>query len=77
MRPVKVYPNPANDKLIISTSNKGKEIKAELLNIQGQKMWAGVIQEKTVIDVSSFPKGVYFLKVNNGEEVFVRKIIKN
>jgi len=77
MRPVKVYPNPTNDKLIISASNVGKAIKAELLNIQGQKKWEGVIQEKMVIDISSFPKGVYFLKVNSGEEVFVRKIIKN
>ena len=73
---VKAYPNPAKDKLILSASYKGKEIEAELLSIQGKKMWAGVIQQKTIVDVSSFPKGVYFLKVNNRKRVFIKKIIK-
>ena len=71
-----VYPNPANSSLTISPALKGREASIKLLNIQGVVMWKGVIIDKTVINISSFPKGIYFLKYDDGERIFVKKVIK-
>jgi|GEM_PF-5456686 len=74
---VSVYPNPAEELIFIGVS-KGEMRSLRLRNALGQVC----IAEKKVSDVaarlelSGLPAGVYFLEVNCGERVIVRKITK-
>jgi len=73
---INIYPIPAKNKLFIEYST---EIESTVLiyDLNGNIMFKDQIYEpiKTV-NISSFTKGVYVLKVMNSEQTFIRKIIK-
>jgi Leucine-rich repeat (LRR) protein len=74
----KVFPNPTRDYLKIQLE-KPLDNKAflELKNISGTTVLAQNIGNKTLVELQlkGISKGIYFLQINNGEDVFVQKII--
>ena len=71
---VSVYPNPTHNTIQIDLGGNIEDLKYSLLTIDGK-----VIRENTLLntnsfslDISSEPKGLYFLKLNN----FTYKVIK-
>jgi len=75
-----VYPNPTNGKFTVSIANaEATDMTVELVNISGQVVYRNEVKAvysyNEDIDASEFAKGVYYLKVNNGEEVKVEKIV--
>ncbi|MGD0712071.1 MAG: T9SS type A sorting domain-containing protein [Bacteroidales bacterium] len=71
---IKVYPNPAFNNLTIETPQLGV---IEITNIQGQLINTYTATgNKTIIDVSAFPCGVYVVEVRTEKGVEVRKFIK-
>jgi hypothetical protein len=75
-----VYPNPSNGQFnVIAVSENASDLTIEVLNYQGQVMYTreakNVTQFNGKIDITEFAKGVYFLKLINGEEVKLEKII--
>jgi hypothetical protein len=70
-----IYPNPANDRLIIETQQTG-EITLSIFNINGQELIKQQVRDnKTIVDISHLSRGVYFVKLVN-DDVIIRKIIK-
>ncbi len=71
----KVYPNPANNTLLLEYPNIISLRKIQLNNLQGQV----IIQKNTavkVLNISAVKSGLYFLKLETSEgEIFVEKII--
>ena len=77
---IEVYPNPNTGRFMISiNSNNSEDIVVELVNIQGQHVYRKEINNVTNsvenIDISQFAKGIYYLRVNNGTDVAIRKVI--
>ena len=64
-----VYPNPAHDKLFVSAANIQR---VELYAVTGQLMISSTENE---INVSEFESGIYFVRVNCGENVFTERVI--
>ena len=69
-----VFPNPANENITVQSSFKIQGI--EIFNEQGQK----VLETKpnaynTTIDVSSYPKGTYIVKIITKSGTANKKII--
>ena len=68
-----LYPNPANSVLYL----KGVEnVNITIFDINGRN----VLNQKNVteqIDISTLPKGVYTVKIENGNKNITRKLIKN
>lgn len=60
---IMIYPNPFNDKITISDSERKEGIK--ILNSFGQDLGTANMNEKGEIDLSSFQQGVYFIKLRN------------
>lgn len=63
-----VYPNPASDRIHIA----GAFDKATLLNVNGQPV---VETTQNTLTVSQLLSGVYFLRIQSGEQVTTRKIM--
>jgi hypothetical protein len=70
---INIYPNPAINNLIIESP----QAVIEITNIQGQiiKTFA-ITGNKTNIDVSAFPSGVYVVEVKTEKGISVNKFIK-
>lgn len=69
----KIYPNPSSGKFIIEIQNNQKDLNIEIYNVIGEK----VLQQQTSkeIDLSDSPRGIYFIRVYEGEKIYTRKII--
>ena len=68
------YPNPASDFITIETHTKGQ---VSIINIHGQELLKQTITEpKTLVDISSLPNGIYFVRVMGEKTVGVGKVIK-
>ncbi|MBK7869751.1 MAG: T9SS type A sorting domain-containing protein [Saprospiraceae bacterium] len=79
-----IYPNPANDEISISFGLRQSSIVAgDLLNIQGQLLqnWLSPALLDTGVHLrrlylGKHPPGIYLLRIQTQEQVFVQKIFK-
>ena len=73
---VKVYPNPTSNNLHVSFDNSNsKNIRVVLINMLGVTVFQERSnQNKFDIDCSKYPKGVYILKLKDGETELVKKV---
>jgi IgA Peptidase M64/Secretion system C-terminal sorting domain len=76
---VEVFPNPTEQSITITLEKVVKgNTNLELIDIQGRAMLKREItEEKTNINLQTFPAGTYLLRVLQGEKVLVRKVVKN
>ncbi len=75
---INIYPNPANDNIIIENSTFAKNQTISVYNIQGNMLLQQAIwQTKTEIDISTLAKGIYFVNLKTKEEGITKKFIKN
>ena len=65
---IKIYPNPTNSIIKISGINPHEEIK--IYDVLGNEILKSMQKE---IDVSSLPSGMYYLKIGNGTQKFVKQ----
>jgi hypothetical protein len=76
---IMIYPNPANDILTLSIKGTEKQLRVRITDLIGHCLYdeslnnlpAAYIRQ---IDVSSFSKGHYMIKLTNDSRVFVSKI---
>lgn len=70
-----LYPNPASRQVTVITEN-AEQLSIYLINSQGQIMHVKENASATEeFDVSTFPKGLYFVRVINGGNARVEKLI--
>jgi hypothetical protein len=73
---IRVYPNPATDRININIKDTDNHSKVVVSNMCGQTIYGQSLSStNTSIDVSSFPKGIYFVNIENGKNKETRKII--
>lgn len=70
-----VYPNPVNDRLMISGMAQATSI--ELVNVVGEKVLGLSPEENTEVNVAHLPAGIYFLRVRMNEGTITKRIVKN
>jgi subtilisin family serine protease len=72
---IRVFPNPTSD--FVNIQGIISKVDYELYNIQGKLIDTGVISsDNNQINLSGFNKGIYLLKLNNGNGFTTNKIIK-
>jgi photosystem II stability/assembly factor-like uncharacterized protein len=76
---ISIYPNPATDQIIIDFNlNSVKEINLTLHNIIGKTISKAIIsntlKNKYIINIYDLVSGTYFIKIQSGNDQFVKKI---
>lgn len=72
---IRVFPNPTTQMVYIQGNNINR---VEIISTNGQVLKTISTQEETLeIDLSSFPKGVYWLKINTPSQSTTKEIILN
>jgi hypothetical protein len=79
---IMIYPNPTHGLLTLSIKGTEKQLRVRITDLSGQCLYdeslnnlpAAYIRQ---IDVSSFSKGLYMIKLTNDSRVFVRKFAVN
>ena len=66
------YPNPARDFLHISCNEKAQ---ITIRNMTGVIIYSDHFTGSKMIDVSSYPKGIYFVSVNTSNGCDVKKVV--
>jgi len=71
-----IYPNPTTNVLNIESSEVMNSIR--IYNIAGSEVMNYTIQsDLTSIDISDLSIGLYYISINYGNKIIVRKIVKN
>jgi len=72
--PIKIYPNPTSNTLIISNLKKSSEI--SIFDINGKIVITQNAIKLPKIDVSSLAKGLYFVRIKDDNGISTTKFIK-
>lgn len=76
-----VFPNPCNGMITIETmctSSLPQPIEYRIHNLMGQMVLYGTLDgETTRVDLSNYPKGIFFISFNQAGAIHIEKIIIN
>lgn len=75
-----IYPNPSNGNFTLEmNASKAGTFNVEIINIQGQVVFTKEINQdgfyKETIDISDNASGIYYIRINDGKNLKVSKII--
>jgi hypothetical protein len=75
---VKIFPNPVKNYLTIQLSNMPKaHVDFSVFDISGRILNSGsILSDREKVDFTAFPKGVYFIRLNNDVQQQVVKVLK-
>jgi len=70
-----IFPNPANNEINIQSSENMKSIR--IYNIAGAEVMHYIPSTNVMnLDISSFSNGLYYISINYGDKIIMRKIVK-
>lgn len=69
---VKIYPNPTTGLVKIDSDITNAEI--YIFDLTGKKVYQGIVNQSTTIDISALSKGAYIIKIIDNEQ-FVNEIL--
>jgi Secretion system C-terminal sorting domain len=73
---IMIFPNPNNGIFNIQLTNSGSIGDASVYNNLGQAVYQSKITDRrSSIDLSSQPKGIYFIKVQSADRVYTEKVV--
>jgi hypothetical protein len=77
---IEIYPNPANEFVNVVFKNPSKNIKVQLISLEGKIIYTHINNELTTgfkLDLSDYSSGIYFVKITGEDLNFIHKIVKN
>jgi hypothetical protein len=74
-----IYPNPASDIIYIENNSSTNQIKISILDVQGKEVFNNSYNSGEIITVNmaNLNKGIYLVKLENGNSLVFKKVIKN
>ena len=75
MEVLKIYPNPSSQNYVYI--EWAEDIKVEVYSVIGKKIHQAIVRKNdSKLNISELSRGVYFLKISNGQNTISRKFIK-
>lgn len=73
---VQIFPQPANNQLVIQYKKNTRASNIEIYNVEGKLIISTHINAKEkIIDTAVWKNGIYFIRIISGENVFNKKLI--
>ncbi len=73
---INIYPNPTTGIIHINLDDIAIE-KVTLFNLKGKKLYTqSDLQKNPTIDLSNYVKGVYILKIETGDDIIIKKVVR-
>jgi len=74
---ISIYPNPANNKLNVSTITNFNNASISLYDVTGKLVMKknNIDGQTQNIDISQYSSGLYFVEINQGGDILRRKVI--
>lgn len=69
---IKIFPNPATNKILIQGKEDINNFQVKVLNVMGELI---LVSNKRVLDVSTIPNGIYFVNFETDQFISSKKII--
>lgn len=74
-----IYPNPTSDKFNLKVERISLKSEIRILDILGSEIYSGSVSEQnsfqTTVDLSSSPKGIYFVQLHNASGTVTKRIV--
>lgn len=74
-KPGIIYPNPANDYLILKSDANENNSRLELINLQGKVILNQEVVSNNPVDIRHLDTGIYFYRIHSDNEVQTGKLI--
>lgn len=76
-REIKVYPNPASDGVVLEMNNFSPKTLVSIVSIDGKELYTNksINNNKLNIDVNNWSRGVYFIKIIDGDTLITKKLL--
>ncbi|MDD3079578.1 MAG: autotransporter-associated beta strand repeat-containing protein [Paludibacter sp.] len=73
-----VYPNPFRNTLNIKIDNAIDDLKISVYNLLGSEIYSQMYEGQTqiILNTEALPKGIYMLRLQSGDKITTRKIVK-
>ena len=71
---INIFPNPASDFITIDLKDNNSTY-AKLLDACGRVIFSTYIDKLSKLDISSISPGIYYLSLDLGKEVFMKKLV--
>jgi len=73
---ITIYPNPNSGQFTLALGNVNSNNLVEIYDIMGKKVFSKTVNKnKITIDIANQPKGIYLVKVSNGNNFYTQKIV--
>ncbi len=72
---LKVYPNPASDRVTISLPGNTYQAEVSVYNTSGQLIQSHILQQTGTFDIQQLKEGIYLLRVVAGQEIFTSRLL--
>jgi len=77
---LKVYPNPTHDIINVKIQTDAQEAVAKILNYQGQIIENKILNNpgedsKIRFNMGNYAPGIYYLRINTKDDVYIKKIV--
>lgn len=70
---ISIFPNPVSERLNIRKTKSVDVEDIQVMNLSGQILITNIPINSESIDVSSLPKGIYYLKYSSNKKFFIKK----
>lgn len=71
---VNIYPNPTKGSVFISGDSQDRVVK--LTNFTGKVILEKNLSYSNLLDLSGLPEGVYFIEIQTGSKIVVKRVVK-
>ncbi len=64
---IKLYPNPSSDEINLEFKQNISKLKIEVIDVRGRLMFETTSEDTYLekINISTFPQGVYFIRIHS------------
>lgn len=70
-----IYPNPISSGPLFITMPSNTNASVQLLNVQGKKLWQGIIADNGSVDLPTLSAGIYLLQIEQAGKIAHKRLV--